>query len=173
MNTDTRIFNNLDRAFWLVWGLLPLIAGVRIYFLFTSAYFNPDGSSGGEIPIMAFSLAGKIVVSAFLCVNVILYIALLAYMHILVRQFRRNSLFVDGTLQYMQRIALLMVAWPFIKTVFFNFTSCTLVQLGDVPDWKLQYELDLPLISAGLVILALRLVVSHAIKLHQDAQYTV
>lgn len=173
MKTDTKIFNYLDKTFWTAWGVLPFIAGLRIYLLFTSAYFNADGSAGGEMPIMAFSLAGKILASSFLCANVILYVALLAYMHTLTRQFQRGSLFVDGTLKYMKRIALLLIAWPFIKLISFNLTSYALLHLGDVHDWKLQFTLDLPLISAGLVILALRLVMSHAIKLHHDAQYTV
>jgi hypothetical protein len=173
MKTDAKIFTYLDRAFWMAWGALPFLAGFRIYFLFTSAYFNADGSAGGEMPIMEFSLAGKILASSFLCVNVILYVALLAYMHTLTRQFQRGILFVDGTLKYMQRIALLMMAWPLIKVISYNLTSYTLVQLGDVHGWKLKFDLDLPLISAGLIILALRLVMSHAIKLHHDVQYTV
>lgn len=173
MKTDTKIFSYLDKTFWMAWGALPFIAGLRIYFLFTAAYFNADGSAGGEMPIMAFSLAGKIVASSFLCLNVILYVALLAHMHTLTRQFLRGSLFVDSTLKYMKRIALLMIAWPFIKLISFNLTSYALLQLGDVHDWKLKFGLDLPLISAGLVILALRLVMSHAINLHHDAQYTV
>jgi uncharacterized protein YybS (DUF2232 family) len=119
------------------------------------------------------SLAEKILAISFLCVNVILYVALLAYTHALTRQFRRGSLFVDGTLKYMKRIALLMVVWPFAKVISFNLTSYLLFQLGDAHDWNLQFGLDLPLISAGLVILALCLVMSHAIKLHYDAQYTV
>lgn len=173
MNTDTQIFNNLNKAFWVVWGVLPLITVVQIYIFLTSAYFNPDGSNGGEISIMGFSLAGKVLVSCFLCVNIVLYVTLLAHMHILVHQFRDDNPFVDSTLKYMKRIAILMVVWPFIKTIFFNLTSYGLVQFEDADNWKLQYDLDLPLISAGLVILALRLVVSHAIKLHHDAQYTV
>ncbi len=173
MKTDAKIFTYLDRAFWMAWGALPFLAGMRIYFLFTSAYFNAVGGADGEMPIMEFSLAGQILASSFLCVNLVLYIALLAYMHTLTRQFRRGSLFVEGTLKYMKRIALLMMAWPFIKIISYNLTSYTLVQLGDVHNWKLQFDIDLPLISAGLVILALRLVMSHAIKLHHDAQFTV
>lgn len=173
MQTDSKIFNYLDKGFWMTWGALPFIAGLRVYFLFTSAYFNADGSAGGEMPIIQFSLAGKILASSFLCVNLILYVALLTYMHSLVRQFQRGNLFVDGTLKYMKRIALLMMAWPFIKVISYNLTSYTLVQLGDVHNWKMQFDLDLPLVSAGLIILALRLVMSHAIKLHHDAQFTV
>lgn len=87
MKTDTKIFSYLDKGFWMAWGALPFLAGLRIYFLFTSAYFNADGSAGGEMPIMEFSLAGKVLSSSFLCVNLIFYIALLAYMHTLTRQF--------------------------------------------------------------------------------------
>jgi hypothetical protein len=54
-----------------------------------------------------------------------------------------------------------------------TMTSYLLFKLGDVNDWAINFALDLPLISAGLVILALRFVMSHAIKLHHDAQYTV
>lgn len=173
MNANMKFFSNLDKAFWVIWCALPLFAFIRIYYFFTAGYFNPDGSHGGDMPIIEFSLLGKVFVSTFLCVNVILYIMLLAHMHILVRQFRNNSLFVGQTLKYMQRIALLMMAWPIIKTVLYNLTSYVLVQLGDAHNWSMRYELDLPLISAGLVILALRFVMYHAIKLHLDTLYTV
>lgn len=173
MKSDIQIFNRLDKAFWMVWGAIPFIVGIRVYFLFTSAYFNAEGSVCGGVPILEFSLVGKILACAFLGLNIILYLLLLGYMHMLIRQFRRGSLFVDGTLKYMQRIALLLLAWPFLRTVLFNLTSYILFALGDVSDWKLQYGFDLTLIATGMVILALRLVMSHAIKLHQDAQYTV
>lgn len=154
-------------------GAVPFIVGLRIYYLFTTAYFNAEGSVCGDIPIMEFTLLGKILASIFLGLNVILYLLLLGYMHTLIRQFRSGGLFVDGTLRYMQRIALLMLAWPFLRTALFNLTSYLLFLLGDVKDWELQYGVDLSLIAAGLVILAVRLVMSHAIKLHQDAQFTV
>ena len=173
MKTDEKVFNCLDKAFWMAWGALPFIAALRIYYLFTSDYFNVDDNICSEVSIMHFSLAGKILTSAALCLNIVLYVALLAYMHTLTRQFRRGTLFVDGTLKYMQRIALLMVAWPFIKIISLSLTSYALFALGDVNEWNIKFNLDLPLISAGLVILALRLVMSHAIKLHHDAQYTV
>lgn len=171
--TDTQIFSRLDKAFWMAWGALPFLAGLRIYFLYTSAYFNAGGIAGGEKAIIEFSPMGQILATSFLCINLILYIALLAYMHTLTRQFQRGSLFVENTLKYMKRIAILMIAWPFVKVISFNLASHALVRLGDVHEWKLQFDLDLALISAGLVILALRLVMSHAIKLHHDAQYTV
>lgn len=173
MKSDTVIFSRLNKAFWMVWGAVPLIVGIRIYFLFTTAYFNADGVVCGGIPILKFSLLGKILASAFLGLNVILYIFLLAYMHILIRRFRRGRLFVDGTLKYMKRIALLLLAWPFLRTALFNITSYMLFILHDASYWKPHYSLDLSLIAAGLVILALRLVISHAIELHQDTQYTV
>lgn len=174
MKTDAKIFGYLDKAFWMAWGAFPFIAGIRIYFLFIGGgSFNADGSAGGALPIMEFSLWGKILALSVLSVNIILYIALLAYMHTLIRHFQRGSLFVDGTLRYMKRIALLMIAWPFIRGISFNLTSYVLFLMDDVRAWQFRFELDLPLISAGLVILALRLVVSHAIKLHHEAQYTV
>lgn len=173
MKSDIVIFSRLNKAFWMIWGAVPFIVGIRIYFLFTTAYFNVDGGICGGIPIMEFSMLGKILASAFLGLNLILYIFLLAYMHILIRQFRHGSLFVDGTLKYMGRIAFLLLAWPFFRTALFNITSYILFILHDASEWKLQYGLDLSLVAAGMVILALRLVMSHAIKLHQDAQYTV
>jgi len=173
MKSDTQIISRLDKAFWVVWGAIPFVVGIRVYLLITSAYLNADGSVCGGKPIMEFSLLGKILACAFLGLNIILYLLLLGCMHMLIRQFRRGSLFVDGTLEYMRWIAFLLLAWPFVRTVLFNLTSYTLFVLGDVSDWKLQYGFDLTLIATGMVILALRLVMSHAIKLHQDAQYTV
>lgn len=171
--TDTQIFSRLDKAFWMVWGALPFIAGLRIYFLFTYAYFNTEGTTGGEMPIMEFSLAGKILACSFLGVGTVFYVLLLGFMHALVRQFQHGNLFVERTLKCMTRIAAVLISWPFVILVLFNATSYGLFRLGDLQNWTLQYGLDLPLIAAGLVILALRLVMSHAIKLHHDAQYTV
>lgn len=173
MKSDTNIFNHLDRAFWMVWGVLPFVAGLRIYFLFTSDYFNAKGTAGGEKSIMEFSLAGKIVACSFLGIGMVFYVLLLGFMHALIRQFQHGSLFVERTLTCMTRISVVLIAWPFAILVLFNATSYSLFRFGDLQDWTLKFGLDLPLIAAGLVILALRLVMSHAVKLHHDAQFTI
>ncbi|PZP57386.1 MAG: hypothetical protein DI586_00405 [Micavibrio aeruginosavorus] len=173
MDKDTKIFSTLDKAFWMVWGALPFLAGLRIYFLFTSAYFGTDGTVSGELPIMEFSLAGKILACSFLGVGIFFYVLLLGFMHALIRQFQHGNLFVERTLKCMTRIAAVLISWPFAILVLFNATSWGLFRFGDLQAWTFQYGLDLPLIAAGLVILALRLVMSRAIKLHLDAQYTV
>lgn len=173
MTTETKIFKHLDRAFWVAWLSLPFIAALRIYYLFTSGYFNIGAATPVTIAIIDFSTTGRVLASLMLCFNIILYVALMAYMHGLTRQFQRGELFVDGTLKYMKRIALLMIVWPFIKVVTLTATGYALYKIGDVEDWTVKFNLDLPLISAGLVILALRLAMSHAIKLHHEAQYTV
>lgn len=170
METDTKIFKYLDRAFWMVWGALPFLVCIRLYYAFTFAYFNTEGQ---EIPLMEFSLAGKVLACSFLSVGLIFYVLLLGFMHALIRQFQRGSLFVERTLQCMKRIAVVLIGWPFMMLVLFNVTQYGLFRLGDLQEWKPEYDFDLPLIAAGLVILALRLVISHAIELHRDAQYTV
>ena len=49
METDTKIFKYLDRAFWMVWGALPFLVCIRLYYAFTFAYFNTEGQ---EIPLI-------------------------------------------------------------------------------------------------------------------------
>jgi hypothetical protein len=173
MKTDSNIFSCLDKAFWMVWGALPFVMGLRIYFLFTSAYFSAGGTACSEKPIMEFSLAGKILACSFLGIGIVFYIILLGLMHALIRQFQHGSLFVERTLKCMTRISVVLIAWPFVILVLFNATSYGLFRFGDLQDWALKYGLDLPLIAAGLIIFALRLVISHAIKLHHDAQFTI
>lgn len=174
MKTDTKIFSYLDRAFWVVWAILPFIVGVRLYFLFTYGSFYAEGNAGRELSILELSWPGRILACSFLGIGLIFYISLFASMHALIRQFRSGGLFVEQTLTCMKHIALVMLIWPFLKNTLLNALAYGLFRLGDAPEWELKwFGFDLSLIAAGLVILALRLAMSHAIKLHQDAQYTV
>ena len=173
MKSETGILNFLDKAFWAVWIALPFLIGARVYFGVTSTHFNAGAGACAGLPIIDFSMQGKILAGIFIGINVLLYLILLGCMHSLIRQFRRGSLFVEATLNSIVRIALLLLIWPFFQLIFLNLTSYVLFVLGDVSDWKLQYGLDLSLITSGMVILALRLVMSQAIKLHQDAQFTI
>lgn len=173
MKTDTKIFSYLDKVFWMMWGALPFIIGFRLYFVFTYAYFDVDGNLGQEIPLIEFTLAGKILACTFLGLGTVFYVLLLAFMHSLIRHFQHGNLFVERTLKSMTRIGTLLIMWPILMLTTFNATSYFLHRLGDLKEWSFHYGLDLPLIAAGLVILALRLVMSHAIKLHHEAQFTV
>ncbi len=173
MRTGNGIFILLDRAFWVIWAILPIIVGIRIYFLFIYGSFNVEGA-GDAMPIMNFSGPGKILACFFLGVGLLFYMSLFAFMHRLIHQFRQGSLFVESTLKCMKRIAFVMLTWPFLKITLLNALAYGLFLLGDAPDWELEwFGVELTSLAAGLVIFALRLAMSHAIKLHQDAQYTV
>lgn len=136
MKTDEKIFNYLDKAFWMMWGALPFIIGFRLYFVFTYAYFDVDGNLGQEIPLIEFSPAGKILACTFLGFGTIFYVLLLAFMHNLIRHFQRGNLFVERTLKSMTRIGCLLIVWPILVLTMFNATSYSLYRLGDLREWS-------------------------------------
>lgn len=174
MKADTEIFKRLDKAFWVVWAILPIIIGIRLYFLFTYGSFNAEGSTDAETRIMDFSWPGIVLACCIISIGLIFYISLFAFMHQLIRQFLHGNFFIERTLQCMQRIAFIMLAWPFVKIIILQIFSYGLFLLGDIKEWELQWHgIELSLIATGLVVLALRLVMVHAIELHRDAEYTV
>lgn len=173
MDKSTNIFQKLDRAFWAVWAACPIAFGYAVYYIVTEGIFMSRTDPGASFPITKFSLMGKLLASSYIGLNTILYILLFLFIHILINQFRRGNIFVRNTLTYMHRIAWLLLAWPFVEIIQYNLVAFGLDCLGDVPNWEPSYFIDLTFIALGLVILALRLVIHHAIKLHKDMQYTV
>lgn len=174
MKADMEIFKRLDKAFWVVWGLLPLIIGIRLYFLFTYGSFNAEGGVGEGTPIMDFSWPGIVLACCIISIGLVFYISLFAFMHQLIRQFVHGNFFIERTLQCMKRIAFIMLAWPFVKIIILQILSYGLFVLDDINTWEPEWHgIELSLIATGLVVLALRLVMANAIELHRDAQYTV
>lgn len=174
MKTDAIIFKRLDQAFWAVWCILPVIIGIRLYFLFTYGAFNTAGTTSEETPIMDFSWPGIVLACCIISIGLVFYVSLFAFMHQLIRQFVHGNFFIDRTLQCMKRIAVIMLAWPFVKIIILQLLSYGLFLVGDIKEWTLEWHgIDLSLIATGLVVLALRLVIAHAIELHHDAEYTV
>ena len=173
MDNSSKIFQKLDRAFWVVWSAFPFFLGYGVYYVVTDGFFSSKTDPSKNFPIMNFSVMGKLLASSYIGLNIILYILLFLFIHTLINHFRRGNIFVRNTLTYMHRIAWLLLAWPFIEIMQYNLVAFSLDCLGDVPNWEPSYCIDLTFIALGLVILALRLVMFHAIKLHKDMQYTV
>ena len=71
MKSETDVLNFLDKAFWVVWAVLPFLVGARVYFGVTSTHFNAGAGACAGIPIVDFSLQGKVLTGTFIAINIV------------------------------------------------------------------------------------------------------
>jgi len=170
---ELKLFARLDLFCRILWVLFPITLCYGLYWVFEFGYFTETGDECSAHPIKEFSLPGKVLASIYLGINIVLYALLLAFIHHLIRKFRQGEMFVESTLEIMKSIAFVLMAWPFIEITLYNLVAYSLNKIGDLKDWDPSFYLELVLLALGGVILALRLVIAYAIKLHKDAEMTV
>jgi len=102
-----------------------------------------------------------------------LYVTLMVLMHALVRRFTRGQMLISMTLGTMKNIAWLLLANAFIGIPLYNLNMYLLSRWGDLPAWEPIYLIDPMSLALALTLLALRILIRHAIRLQEDVDLTV
>jgi len=168
-----KFFNLINLIFWGIWLLVPFFIVASTYFWDQAVVFSGIENGCTQAAVRELSQKGKIAAVLFFMFDTLLYLILFALMHLMVNDCAKGRVFIGRSISIMGYIAALAIVWPFLFAVTFNLTKYYLFSIGDLVEFKPDYTLDVLMIGAGCFFLMLRLVLLHALKLHEDAKFTI
>lgn len=180
MDEDSqRFFNRIDRAFWVVWALLPLTCGVVIYTLLQPETFT-RGLTPEQIKVMGDKLSlgqGSTATAAAIwfqvAFEIAFYIVMFAILHRMIRQFKNGAIFVGKTLANVQYIGWILVAFPFVSNAITNISNLILERMGAPAAGPYIYFVDPGPIAMGLFLIVLNRVLQHAMRMKFENDMTI
>lgn len=170
---ERRVFKRIERGFWLLWALAPILLALSVHYTWSYPYSLALDGNGRTIPVSAFSFPGQLLVAIDLFINTGICIALVVSMHRLVRCFARGDMLISATLQTMNTIAWLLLAYAILGVPLYNLNLYLLYRWGDIPAWHPVYFIDVMGLAFALTLFALRTLIRHAIRLKEDVDLTV
>jgi hypothetical protein len=168
-----KLFKIINLLFWAIWVAIPFFIAASTNFWDKAIIFSGIESGCTEAATKELSDAGKTAAFLFFMFDTLLYLIIFGLMHAMVRACAKGRLFINRSISIMGYIAAVVFVWPFLSVITFNLTRYYLVTIGDLPAFKAEYQLDPVMIAAGLFFFVLRLVLQHALKMHEDAKLTV
>ncbi len=170
---DRRVFKRIERGFWLLWAMAPILLLLCIHYTWIYPYAPPMDGDVSTIPVSKFSFGGQGLVAIELFINAGICLTLVVLMHRLVRCFTRGEMLISATLRTMNNIAWLMLFLSLIQIPLYNLNLYLLYRLGDLSAWQPVYFVDAMGLAFALTLFALRALISHAIRLKEDVDLTV
>ena len=171
MDKDLKDLKILERWFWALWALFPLVLSMVVYHIWTEPFLIIKGVPS-KAPV-EFSFSGQLLVFIHFSISVVLYVTIIAMLHRLVRQFSRGKTLVTGTLTAMRRIAWLVMIFVLIEFPMLNLSCYFLYRLGDIASWEVHYYIEILGLAISLVLFALSTLIKKAIDLQEDVDLTV
>jgi hypothetical protein len=168
-----KTFKVINLLFWAIWVAIPFCIAASTDFWDKAIVFSGIESGCTEAATKELSDAGKTAAFLFFVFDTLVYLILFGLMHIMVRDCAKGRLFINRSISIMGYIAAVVFVWPFLTLITFNLARYYLVTTGDLPIFKAEYQLEPIMIGAGLFFFVLRLVLQHALKMHEDAKLTV
>lgn len=173
MEREKRLFILLNRLFWVLWVVLPLVIGWALHYSYDKGIIGREGNNCSVHYISKFSVQGQTLIYTYVALQIIPYILGMGLIHRLISQFAKGEVYVDRTLRSINWIALIIFMVPFLDTIFSNILSYALYHYGDMPSMDLSYFIDVGTLAIALALWSLRLVVSHAIGMNKEMDYTI
>ena len=167
------VFKRIERGFWLLWAIAPILLLLCIHYAWSYAYAPPIDGEAGTIPVSSYSFRGQLLVAIDMFINVAICVTLVTLMHRLVRRFARGEMLISATLRTMNNIAWLMLIYALMEIPFYNLNIYLLYSWGDLTTWQPVYFIDVMGLAFALTLFALRTLISHAIRLKEDVDLTV
>lgn len=175
-NTSEHVlFKQINRLFWLIWILLPFYLYKAIPWL-----ESPPGNmflSQQELcsvdATQQLSVTGQWIAWIYFGINTLIYLTLFGLMHHLVHTFAKGEVFLKKTLTFMGYIAGLVISWPLIDVVSFNVIGWLLQRMGELSVFHPDFQVDVMTLGSGAFLLVIRVILSHALKLHDESRYTI
>jgi Na+-translocating ferredoxin:NAD+ oxidoreductase RnfA subunit len=163
----------LDAIFWCIWLLAPFLIWQSFDAIWARPYSYEEFGDMQSPIVATFSMQGKLLVGLASGLEMVQDVATLVLMHRLVRQFKRGDMLIAATLRTMKYIAWIAIAMSIIEILVYNLNSYWLYRLGDVPTWQPLYTINLMILAVGIFLLALKMLIEHAIALQKDVDLTV
>ena len=171
----------LNRLLWLCWLGLPVMIGVAYW---TNAK-NVSRAIANATPEQAkclrifpdpsnFSLDGRILFWSTFVFDFSIYFAILWVLHKMVRKFMSGQIFVSDTLAGLKSLGIILMVWPFLVSTVDYASHATLKAWRDLPAWwPLPFNVDIGVVAMGVFLLALKVVIEHAIDIKADNELTI
>jgi hypothetical protein len=174
--TKSNQFIIFDRIFWAIWLAFPVTIWLTYNAVMVDSAFMaviPE-SCRSTLPIVSkFSTVGKMAVASFFLWQFALYVIVIAMAHRTIRRCMRGDVLVDDILRTLGFIGAVIVSWVFIQVLVANIMKYVIFLTGDVPLFEPEYGFDVGLPALGILILAMRAVIAHAIEIKRDQDLTI
>jgi hypothetical protein len=170
-----RLFIQINRLFWLIWVLLPFCLYKAIPWLEGSpdqlflAHQEPCAGNA----VKTLSETGQYFAWLYFGINTGIYLVLFGLMHRLVHGFAAGKVFLKQTLVMMSYIAGLVICWPLVNVVSFNLVGWQLANMGDLQVFQPDFRMDVMTLGSGFFLLVIRVILSHALALHEESRFTI
>jgi hypothetical protein len=174
-------FRLLNRLLWLCWLGLPVMIGIAYWANAKNVSRAIENATPEETKCLRifpnpanFSVDGAILFWSTFVFDFSIYFAILWVLHKMVRKFMSGQIFVSDTLAGLKSLGIILMLWPFLITTVENASKATLKALGDFPAWfPLSFNVDFGVVAMGVFLLALRVVIEHAIDIKSDNELTI
>jgi len=170
---DFKTLKKLERAFWGLWFLAPLVLAFVIHDIWTSPYVVDKSSSSGPIFVHQLSLAGQTLVIIEILFAVSVYASIMVLMHSLIHRFTKSDGLVTSTLKTMNRIAILIGGFAVMEIILYNCNLYFMYRIGDLPSWQPAIYIELIYLAFSLILFSLRILIKEAVSLREDADLTI
>lgn len=176
---STRWFRIFDKAFWLIWLGFPLMMWL-VYLTNTNApqigeqlpteYKNCVALMPTPQTMQGLSAA---IFWGMFVFNFSIYVIVLTVFHVIVHRFACGQIYVSETLASLQLVAIALIAWPFLDSLVQNAGLYALHQRGDLPIYLPNMVIDIGPVAIGVFLLAIKLMLNHAIALKSEHDLTI
>jgi Protein of unknown function (DUF2975) len=176
---NPRIFQWLDRFFWLVWLAFPVLLWQTYLTVIDQSTLTDELPTGAEdcaalIPSVAnFSAQGKASFVVYFVAQYVIYALLLWLAHTTIHRCAMGKVYVSDTLRTLGFLGVIVILWPVYELVTTNLLSYALTVTGDLKTYRPDFLFDVGPLGVGLLILAMRAVIGHAINIKQDNDLTI
>jgi hypothetical protein len=174
-----RLFVWLDRAFLLIWlGFLAFVWMLVREVLDAPkalATLAPEQAAclQGLPQLSAFSQTGQIIFWAGFAFQIAIFALILALAHQVIHRCATGQVFVDKMISSLQRIGIIIAAFPVLDLVIQNLSAWAYVQTGDLIAFSGSYALDVTVVGVGLLLVTLAAAMQMAVQMHEDAALTI
>jgi hypothetical protein len=170
----------LNKLLWLCWlGLPASIAWTywRVAVLIPAAT-GPEPGAASCLHMLGhpgyISPVGQVLFWTSFVFQFSIFFIVLAVLHRMVRKFISGQIFVEDTLAGLKSLGYILIVWPFLMAVVRYAEHAALRALGDLPpNWPLPINVNLGVAAMGLFLLALKVVIEHAIEIKCEQELTI
>jgi Protein of unknown function (DUF2975) len=171
----------LNLLLWLCWLALPAWIGWvywRVVTLIPAAVASASPGAEGCLRLLAhpsyLSVTGTVLSRFEFIFQHSIFFIVLWQLHRMVRKFISGQIFVEETLAGLNSLGLTLIVWPFLAAAVHYGVDATLRALGDYPpNWPFAVNVNVAVVAMGLFLLALKIVVEHAIDIKSDQELTI
>ncbi|MFM2388619.1 MAG: hypothetical protein RLZZ437_174 [Pseudomonadota bacterium] len=120
-----------------------------------------------------FSQTGQIIFWAGFAFQIAIFAVILALAHQVIHRCATGQVFVDRMISLLQRIGIIIAAFPLLDLVIQNLSAWAYVQTGDLFVFAGSYALDVTVVGVGLLLVTLAAAMQMAVQMHEDAALTI